>query len=154
MNNAPFTSPLSLFCISVFFPLLFFLSALALNSSLLSLSRPFHCTHLLVSSFPPVMTSFFCLLFLLPGSPPASGTGTLQIYLIDINDNPPALVPRESQICERLSKNVNGVNITAADADIDPNAGPFVFELPNFPSSIRRNWTISRISGEEVSLTK
>ncbi|XP_037539771.1 cadherin-4 [Nematolebias whitei] len=85
------------------------------------------------------------------GSPAASGTGTLQIYLIDINDNPPALVPRESQICERMNKNVNGVNITAADADIDPNAGPFVFELPNFPSSIRRNWTISRISGEEVS---
>uniref|UniRef100_A0A3P9NNZ0 Cadherin-4 n=1 Tax=Poecilia reticulata TaxID=8081 RepID=A0A3P9NNZ0_POERE len=80
------------------------------------------------------------------GSPEASGTGTLQIYLIDINDNPPALVPRESQICERMNKNVNGVNITAADADTDPNAGPFVFELPNFPSSIRRNWTIARIS--------
>ncbi|XP_054901943.1 cadherin-4-like isoform X3 [Poeciliopsis prolifica] len=86
------------------------------------------------------------------GSPEASGTGTLQIYLIDINDNPPALVPRESQICERMNKNVNGVNITAADADTDPNAGPFVFELPNFPSSIRRNWTIARISGDYARL--
>ncbi|XP_037334132.2 LOW QUALITY PROTEIN: cadherin-4-like [Pungitius pungitius] len=86
------------------------------------------------------------------GSPPASGTGTLQIYLIDINDNPPALIPRESQICERVNKNVHGVNITAADADTDPNAGPFVFELPNFPSSIRRNWTISRISGDFARL--
>ncbi|KAL3064544.1 hypothetical protein OYC64_000741 [Pagothenia borchgrevinki] len=82
------------------------------------------------------------------GSPAASGTGTLQIYLIDINDNPPALIPRESQICERVNKNVHGVNITAADADTEPNAGPFVFELPNFPASIRRNWTISRISGD------
>uniref|UniRef100_A0A4W6EWS8 Cadherin-4 n=1 Tax=Lates calcarifer TaxID=8187 RepID=A0A4W6EWS8_LATCA len=86
------------------------------------------------------------------GSPAASGTGTLQIYLIDINDNPPALIPKESQICERMNKNVNGVNITAADADTDPNAGPFVFELPNFPTSIRRNWTISRISGDYARL--
>ncbi|CAB1416008.1 unnamed protein product [Pleuronectes platessa] len=86
------------------------------------------------------------------GSPAASGTGTLQIYLIDINDNPPALLPRESQICERMNRNVKGVNITAADADTDPNAGPFVFELPNFPSSIRRNWTISRISGNYARL--
>lgn len=61
------------------------------------------------------------------------------------------LIPRESQICERMNKNVNGVNITAADADTDPNAGPFVFELANFPTSIRRNWSISRISGEEAS---
>lgn len=98
----------------------------------------------------PLSSIFFPFfsLFSLPGSPEASGTGTLQISLIDINDNPPALVPRESQICERMNKNVNGVNITAADADTDPNAGPFVFELPNYPTSIRRNWTISRISGE------
>uniref|UniRef100_A0A665VLA9 Cadherin-4 n=1 Tax=Echeneis naucrates TaxID=173247 RepID=A0A665VLA9_ECHNA len=82
------------------------------------------------------------------GFPAASGTGTLQIYLIDINDNPPVLIPRESQICERTNRNANGVNITAADADTDPNAGPFVFELPSFPTNIRRNWTISRISGE------
>uniref|UniRef100_A0A3Q3XAY4 Cadherin-4 n=1 Tax=Mola mola TaxID=94237 RepID=A0A3Q3XAY4_MOLML len=86
------------------------------------------------------------------GSPAASGTGTLQIYLIDINDNSPALIPKESQICERMSRNVNSINITAADDDTDPNAGPFVFELPNFPTSIRRNWTISRISGDYARL--
>uniref|UniRef100_A0A8C6UQA6 Cadherin-4 n=1 Tax=Neogobius melanostomus TaxID=47308 RepID=A0A8C6UQA6_9GOBI len=86
------------------------------------------------------------------GSPPASGTGTLQIHLIDINDNSPTLVPKESQLCERTSRSVHGVNITAADADTDPNAGPFVFELPSFPSSIRRNWTITRISGDYARL--
>ncbi|XP_059895188.1 cadherin-4-like [Gadus macrocephalus] len=86
------------------------------------------------------------------GYPPASATGTLQIYLNDINDNPPALVPREAQLCERVNRNTNGVNITAADADTDPNAGPFVFELPNYPPSIRRNWTISRISGDYARL--
>ncbi|XP_037101585.1 cadherin-4-like [Syngnathus acus] len=87
------------------------------------------------------------------GSPAASGTGTLQIYLIDINDNPPALIPKESQICEQMNKNVNGVNITAADADTDSNAGPFVFELPSYPSSIKHNWTITRISGNYARLS-
>ena len=82
------------------------------------------------------------------GSPPASGTGTLQIYLIDVNDNAPSLVPREALLCERVSRNSNGVNITAEDADLDPNVGPFIFELPTFPPSVRRNWTVARLSGE------
>lgn len=111
---------------------------------------PFHSLPLgtCPSSFSPLLI-LFSIPSLLAGSPVASGTGTLQIYLIDINDNSPALIPKESQICERMSRNVNSVNITAADDDTDPNAGPFVFELPNFPTSIRRNWTISRISGED-----
>ncbi|XP_048873433.1 cadherin-4 isoform X2 [Brienomyrus brachyistius] len=84
------------------------------------------------------------------GSPPASGTGTLQIYLIDVNDNAPELLPKEAQICERIS--AHGINITAADADVDPNVGPFIFELPAFPSSVRRNWTISRLNGDYAQL--
>lgn len=83
-----------------------------------------------------------------PGSPQASGTGTLQIYLIDVNDNAPVLVPREAQVCERSRPN-SRVNITASDADADPNVGPFVFELPSFPASVRRNWTISRLNGKQ-----
>uniref|UniRef100_A0A667ZYD0 Cadherin-4 n=1 Tax=Myripristis murdjan TaxID=586833 RepID=A0A667ZYD0_9TELE len=81
------------------------------------------------------------------GSPQASGTGTLQIYLIDVNDNAPVLMPREAQVCERARPG-SRVNITASDADADPNVGPFVFELPSFPTSVRRNWTISRLSGK------
>ncbi|KAM9431323.1 cadherin-4-like isoform 2-T2 [Salvelinus alpinus] len=86
------------------------------------------------------------------GSPVASGTGTLQIYLIDVNDNAPSLLPRESQICERINRNA-GINITAADSDTDPNVGPFVFELPTFPASIRRNWTVSRLNGDYARLS-
>lgn len=93
------------------------------------------------------LKSLSLLLSLLPtGSPQASGTGTLQIYLIDVNDNAPVLIPREAQICERARPN-SKINITASDADAEPNVGPFVFELPSFPPSIRRNWTISRLSG-------
>ncbi|KAM3620869.1 uncharacterized protein V6R79_003096 [Siganus canaliculatus] len=85
------------------------------------------------------------------GSPQASGTGTLQIYLIDVNDNAPVLVPREAQVCERARPN-SRINITASDADADPNVGPFVFELHTFPASVRRNWTIARISGDYAQL--
>ncbi|XP_037535052.1 cadherin-4 [Nematolebias whitei] len=85
------------------------------------------------------------------GSPQASGTGTLQIYLIDVNDNAPVLIPREAQICERARPN-SRINITASDADTEPNIGPFVFELPSFPASIRRNWTISRLNGDYAQL--
>uniref|UniRef100_A0A674MWW4 Cadherin-4 n=1 Tax=Takifugu rubripes TaxID=31033 RepID=A0A674MWW4_TAKRU len=85
------------------------------------------------------------------GSPPASGTGTLQIYLIDVNDNAPVLIPREAQVCDRARPN-SRINITAADADADPNVGPFVFELPSFPASVRRNWTISRLNGDYAQL--
>lgn len=80
------------------------------------------------------------------GIPPASGTGTLQIYLIDINDNAPQLLPKEAQICERPG--LNAINITAADADMDPNIGPYVFELPFIPTTVRKNWTITRLNGE------
>lgn len=91
-------------------------------------------------SLPPVFPS---------GSPQASGTGTLQIYLIDVNDNAPVLIPREAQVCERARPN-SRINITASDADADPNVGPFVFELPSFPASVRRNWTISRLNGKKM----
>lgn len=82
------------------------------------------------------------------GIPPASGTGTLQIYLIDINDNAPELLPKEAQICERPG--LNAINITAADADVDPNIGPYVFELPFVPATVRKNWTITRLNGEPL----
>uniref|UniRef100_A0A672RY51 Cadherin-4 n=1 Tax=Sinocyclocheilus grahami TaxID=75366 RepID=A0A672RY51_SINGR len=85
------------------------------------------------------------------GSPPATGTGTLQIYLIDVNDNVPVLVPQEALVCER-SRHGYPVNITASDLDSEPNAGPYVFELPSFPSSARRNWTISRLNGNYAQL--
>ncbi|CAJ0965441.1 unnamed protein product, partial [Ranitomeya imitator] len=85
------------------------------------------------------------------GVPPASGTGTLQIQLIDINDNAPELLPKEAQICERF--NSRGINITATDVDRKPSGDPFVFELQTVPSTIRRNWTISRINGNYARLS-
>lgn len=54
-------------------------------------------------------------------------------------------------MCDRARLN-SRINITAADADADPNVGPFVFELPSFPASVRRNWTISRLNGKANKL--
>ncbi|XP_037105770.1 cadherin-2-like [Syngnathus acus] len=86
------------------------------------------------------------------GVPPASGTGTLQLYLMDINDNAPHVFPPEVEMCERPEASGRGVNITAIDPDQGSNAGPFAFELPTRPSDVRRNWTLSRLSGEHAQL--
>lgn len=85
------------------------------------------------------------------GIPPASGTGTLQILLRDINDNAPQVFPHEVEMCEKPE--TNSINITALDGDLNPNAGPFAFELPPRPSDIRRNWTLTRINGEQHTRT-
>ncbi|KAI3374909.1 hypothetical protein L3Q82_021449 [Scortum barcoo] len=85
------------------------------------------------------------------GVPPASGTGTLQIYLLDINDNAPKVFPQEAEICEKPEP--NAINITALDGDLNPNAGPFAFELAHRPSDVRRNWTITRISGDYAQIS-
>ncbi|XP_034736462.1 cadherin-2-like [Etheostoma cragini] len=84
------------------------------------------------------------------GIPPASGTGTLQMYLLDINDNAPHVFPPEVEMCERPDP--NAINITASDPDLTPNAGPFAFELANRPSDVRRNWTLNRFNGEYTQL--
>uniref|UniRef100_A0A452V8Q4 Cadherin-2 n=1 Tax=Ursus maritimus TaxID=29073 RepID=A0A452V8Q4_URSMA len=84
------------------------------------------------------------------GIPPMSGTGTLQIYLLDINDNAPQVLPQEAETCE--TPDPNSINITALDYDIDPNAGPFAFDLPLSPATIKRNWTITRLNGDFAQL--
>ncbi|XP_068174816.1 cadherin-2-like [Antennarius striatus] len=84
------------------------------------------------------------------GVPPASGTGTLQMYLLDINDNAPHVSPPEVEMCEKPDP--NAINITASDPDLTPNAGPFAFELASRPSDVRRNWTLSRLNGEHAQL--
>lgn len=48
-------------------------------------------------------------------------------------------------MCEKPG--LSAVNITAADADMDPNIGPYVFELPFVPATVRRNWTVTRLNG-------
>ncbi|KAK1172845.1 cadherin-2-like, partial [Acipenser oxyrinchus oxyrinchus] len=102
---------------------------------------------------PYVKNNFYNATFLASdsGVPPASGTGTLQILLMDINDNAPHVFPEEAEICEKPEP--NAINITAIDRDIDPNAGPFAFELPYKPFDVKKNWTITRLSGDYAQLS-
>uniref|UniRef100_A0A673X766 Cadherin 2, type 1, N-cadherin (neuronal) n=1 Tax=Salmo trutta TaxID=8032 RepID=A0A673X766_SALTR len=84
------------------------------------------------------------------GIPPASGTGTLQMYLLDINDNAPHVFPPEVEMCEKPEPNT--INITASDPDLTPSAGPFAFELAKRPADARRNWTLTRLNGEYAQI--
>lgn len=64
---------------------------------------------------------------LLPaGLPPATGTGTLLLTLLDVNDHGPEPEPRDIVICNRSP--VPQV-LTITDRDLPPNTGPFRAEL-------------------------
>ncbi|NXK48034.1 CADHK protein, partial [Chauna torquata] len=60
------------------------------------------------------------------GSPPATGTGTLLLTLLDVNDHGPEPEPREIIVCNRSP--VPQV-LTVIDRDLPPNTGPFRAEL-------------------------
>ncbi|XP_073462076.1 cadherin-1-like [Aquarana catesbeiana] len=71
------------------------------------------------------------------GSPPATGTGTLQITLEDVNDNGPYLEYRDAVYC---LKSADPVSINIIDRDLPPFTAPYRAELSR---EARDNWTIS-----------
>uniref|UniRef100_A0A2K5Y9D4 Cadherin 3 n=1 Tax=Mandrillus leucophaeus TaxID=9568 RepID=A0A2K5Y9D4_MANLE len=60
------------------------------------------------------------------GSPPTTGTGTLLLTLIDVNDHGPVPEPREITICNQ-SPESQVLNIT--DKDLSPHTSPFQAQL-------------------------
>ncbi|XP_055992109.1 cadherin-1 [Sorex fumeus] len=70
------------------------------------------------------------------GSPVATGTGTLLLHLIDVNDNAPEPDPRRLDFCQR-DPHPQVINII--DRDLPPNTEPFTAELTHGASV---NWTI------------
>ncbi|KAM7101661.1 B-cadherin isoform 3-T3 [Ciconia maguari] len=60
------------------------------------------------------------------GSPPATGTGTLLLTLLDVNDHGPEAEPRDVTICNRSPQ---PQVLTVTDRDLPPNTGPFRAEL-------------------------
>ncbi|XP_036605502.1 cadherin-1-like [Trichosurus vulpecula] len=81
------------------------------------------------------------------GSPPATGTGTLQLFLLDVNDNGPVPEPRNFDICQR---NPEPQIINIVDPDLPPNTSPFMAELTHGASV---NWTIELNGNARESLT-
>ncbi|XP_010960832.2 cadherin-1 isoform X1 [Camelus bactrianus] len=80
------------------------------------------------------------------GSPPATGTGTLLLFLSDVNDNGPIPEPRIMDFCQR---NPQPHIVSIIDPDLPPNTSPFAAELTHGASV---NWTIEYNDPEHESL--
>ncbi|XP_051485393.1 cadherin-1-like [Apus apus] len=80
------------------------------------------------------------------GLPDATGTGTLLLHLLDVNDNAPTLEPRSFEICSREPEEQI---LTIVDKDLPPNTYPFQAELAL--GSVT-NWTVRVIGQDQVVL--
>uniref|UniRef100_A0A8C9PCL2 Cadherin 15 n=1 Tax=Spermophilus dauricus TaxID=99837 RepID=A0A8C9PCL2_SPEDA len=79
------------------------------------------------------------------GSPPSTGTGTLSIEIVEVNDHAPVLAPPSpSSLCSEPDQGP-GLLLGATDEDLPPHGAPFLFQLsPRFPE-LSRNWSLSQI---------
>ncbi|XP_077192469.1 cadherin-like protein 26 isoform X2 [Paroedura picta] len=84
------------------------------------------------------------------GVPPQSGTGTIQLFLFDVNDNAPVLTTPFLEICEGTEKAV--FQIEAEDKDDFPHAGPFTFHLVEGSESTKDVWKLGRNFGDSAEL--
>ncbi|XP_047601664.1 cadherin-like protein 26 isoform X3 [Lutra lutra] len=86
------------------------------------------------------------------GLPPQTGTGTLMLFLSDVNDNAPALHPRSQymEVCESALSET--LLLQAEDADLEPYADPFTFELDNSWESAGDTWKLGESRGRSVEL--
>ncbi|XP_014704681.1 cadherin-like protein 26 isoform X2 [Equus asinus] len=83
------------------------------------------------------------------GLPPQTGTGSLMLFLSDINDNAPTLHPRSQyvEVCESaVSK---PLIIEAEDGDLQPYSDPFTFELDDTEGNARDTW---KLGEQQVAL--
>ncbi|XP_075325478.1 cadherin-13 [Odontesthes bonariensis] len=78
------------------------------------------------------------------GTPPATGTGTLIIYLEDYNDNAPYVVPSVAQVCED-AHDMNVAIVGGWDKDLPPNAAPFKIELGKQPG-LDKTWKVTSVN--------
>ncbi|XP_075138145.1 cadherin-13-like [Leptodactylus fuscus] len=85
------------------------------------------------------------------GTPPATGTGTLQITLEDVNDNAPYIYPTTAKLCED-SKDLNVITLGASDKDLHPNSDPFKFELGK-QSMSDKSWKITQLNSTHAQVS-
>ncbi|XP_059507731.1 cadherin-13 [Stegostoma tigrinum] len=84
------------------------------------------------------------------GVPAATGTGTLILTMLDVNDNPPSVFPTIAKFCED-TKDVNIAILGATDKDLHPNADPFKFQLGKQPG-IEKTWKITQVNSTHAQL--
>lgn len=78
------------------------------------------------------------------GNPPATGTGTLIIYLEDYNDNAPYVVPSVARVCED-AHDINVAIVGGRDKDLPPNGAPFKIELGR-QLGLDNTWRVTRVN--------
>ncbi|XP_029359003.1 cadherin-like protein 26 [Echeneis naucrates] len=83
------------------------------------------------------------------GTPPQTGTATLQIHVTDQNDNVPQPTMYDLDMC--VSDSPTTSNITAFDLDENPFGGPFTFELLG---DFNGKWKLNPYYGYTAGLVK
>ncbi|XP_032192343.1 protocadherin beta-4 [Mustela erminea] len=88
------------------------------------------------------------------GSPPKSGTMTVRILIIDVNDNAPEFVhtPYEVQVLENSPLGSPVLSVSARDIDAG-NFGSVSYSLFQASDEIKQTFSINEVTGE-IRLTK
>ncbi|KAL4680376.1 hypothetical protein H8959_022317 [Pygathrix nigripes] len=86
------------------------------------------------------------------GFPPQTATGTLMLFLSDINDNALTLRPhsRYVEVCESAVH--QPLHVEAEDPDLEPFSDPFTFELDNTQGNTEDIWKLGKNWGQSVEL--
>ncbi|KAM5218708.1 cadherin-like protein 26 isoform 2-T2 [Hipposideros larvatus] len=86
------------------------------------------------------------------GLPPGTATGTLRLFLSDVNDNAPTLHPRSQhvEVCE--SAVTQPLLIEAEDGDLEPYSEPFTFQLDTTGGNVQDTWELGENQGRAVEL--
>ncbi|XP_074013636.1 cadherin-like protein 26 [Numenius arquata] len=84
--------------------------------------------------------------------PPQTGTGTILLYLSDMNDHMPTLAAPSLDVCDKEEE--TPLIIKAKSATARSHSGPFTFELTEDSEDVKRNWTLGRNFGESVELVR
>ncbi|XP_049626170.1 desmocollin-3-like isoform X2 [Suncus etruscus] len=77
-------------------------------------------------------------------------TGTLAVYVEDVNDNPPQLLQSDLIICKPKMRHID---ISAIDPDEPINGPPFSFSLTNPSAEINRIWTLTKVNDTAARLS-
>ncbi|XP_010074695.1 PREDICTED: cadherin-like protein 26 [Pterocles gutturalis] len=76
------------------------------------------------------------------GIPQQTGTGTILLYLSDVNDHMPTLVASSLAVCDK--KEGTPLIIKAKSALVHAHSGPFTFELAEDSEDVKHNWKLGR----------
>uniref|UniRef100_F6YML4 Cadherin-like protein 26 n=1 Tax=Monodelphis domestica TaxID=13616 RepID=F6YML4_MONDO len=86
------------------------------------------------------------------GIPPQTSTGTMMLFLSDVNDNTPTLVKSSIEVCNTEQK--SPILVEAEDKDLDPYTGPFTFKLDDTSGNIKDTWKLGKNFGYSVELLR